>query len=450
MPSKKPSKKKVVPYRGGYKMETRFPKKGILLTPLHVAGPRCRADYSPHDDGPWTMLQIMRIDDDQVEQYTCAMPRYYAVPLVLINKRLAFFEAQCAPDGTPFPRGDGSLGLSQRELKEYTYLWRLRCRFLQDVFDMNHERRLDEAWRCDRIHGYVHRTYKRYGHDAYQRHAYWRDEIEAGRMPYATPDIADMGTCPPPSVAVTPPPPRRRRRGLTFSSPADWEAFLAEEMTTSIRLNAFLWNRISQGYSRLVRDDPPLARWQAWRRGGTSRDRTASLFRTPPPSAPFPAPESKCLSEEPDSAAEQEHEDGETAAAATTNSAAQEKAAAQNLCSATLSDGDNDKDCGSVLAAAFDGSQVWALPFPTSDLSRGASQAAASTGGTGDPSLRRISLILEVPQDTTLTDILCTLSRVEDDVSNNRSELKVASLTVLALILLAETTLRVNYTSDLS
>ncbi|KAI9463995.1 hypothetical protein BJY52DRAFT_880589 [Lactarius psammicola] len=351
-----------------------------------------------YDDGPWTMLQIMRVDDGQVEQYTCAMPRYYAVPLILINKRLAYFEAQCTPDGTPLPSGDGSVGLKQRELKEYTYFWRLRCRFLQDVFDMNHERQLDEAWRCDRIHGYVHRTYKRYGHDAYQRHAYWRDEIEAGRIPYATPDIADM----------------------------DWGAFLAEEMTTSTRFNAFLWNRISQGYSRLVRDDPPLARWQAWRRGGTSRDLSVSLFRTPPPSARFPAPERTFLSEEPDGTAEQEevheqeHGSREMAAAATTtNCATQESTAAQNSCGATLHDGDNSVNCTGVLAAAFDGSQVLALPFPTSGLLRGTSPAAASTGGTGDPSRRRITLLLDVPQDMALTDLLCTLSRVEDDVSND-------------------------------
>ena len=137
----------------------------------------------------------MRIDDDPTEHYACAMPRYYAIPVILLNKRLAYFEAQCAPDGTPFPLGDGSPGLNLRERKEYTYLWRLRCRFLQAVFDMNHERQLDEAWQCDTIHGYVHRTYKRYGHDTYQRHAYWKGELEAGRMPYATPALAEMGMC---------------------------------------------------------------------------------------------------------------------------------------------------------------------------------------------------------------------------------------------------------------
>jgi len=47
-----------------------------------------------NDDGSQTTLQIMRIDSDEVENYACAMPRYYAIPLILINKQLAFYEAQ--------------------------------------------------------------------------------------------------------------------------------------------------------------------------------------------------------------------------------------------------------------------------------------------------------------------------------------------------------------------
>ncbi|KAI9438235.1 hypothetical protein H4582DRAFT_2057691 [Lactarius indigo] len=359
----KMARKKAVPYREGYKLEARYPKKGTLLTP--GAGPRCRVDYNPHDDGPWTTVQIMRIDGDQVEEYTCAMPRYYAVPLILINKRLAFFEAQSAPDGTPLPLEGGTTSLRLREHKEYTYLWRLRCRFLQALFDMNHEQELDEAWRCDTIHG-------RYGHDAYQRHAYWKDAIEEGRMPYATPDIADM----------------------------DWGAFVAAEMTASTRLNAFLWNRISQGYSR--------------------------LFRTPPPSAPFPVPEREVMSEEPDSTAEEEQQEqhGETVAAVTTsNIAAQENVTAvQNSCSATLYDVDNDMDCGGAIAATFDGPQVSALP-----LSQGAGLAAASTGGTLSHRRVSYSLTLDVPQGMAVTDFLCTLSHVGNDVGNNRRSVLTSS-----------------------
>lgn len=402
---------KRVPYRSGYKFETQFPRrtsrglrKGtLLLKPLHGAGPRCRVDYSPQDDGPWTMVQIMRIDDNEIEHFTCAMPRYYAVPLILLNKHLSFFEAQCAPDGTPLPRGDGSHGLNLRELKEYTYFWRLRSGFLQALFDMNHEQQLDEAWQCDRIHGYVHRTYKRYGHDMSQRHAYWSDELEAGRTPYATPDIAEM----------------------------DWGAFLAEEMSTSTRLNAFLWNRVSQGYARLVQDGPPYASWQEWRRGGPSRDLTAALYRTPPPpSVPSPAGRSG-MSEEPDSTAEEDDDEvevvevgGETAAAAAASRSASRENSDSIRCSATIFDYDNDVDCGDGQAVNLDNSDVRAaLRLP--DLSQGANQAAASTDGTAEPSHRRILFALDVPNGVAVTDLLCKVSRVEDVDDEHQTRLRV-------------------------
>jgi len=111
-----------------------------------------------------------------------------------MNKRLAYFEAQCSPNGKPIKLADGSVGIRQSQMKEYTYLWKTRCRFLEAIYDMNHDRRLNENWQCEKVHGYVHRTYKRYGHDLAQRRAYWRDEIDAGRIPYDTPGIAEMGT----------------------------------------------------------------------------------------------------------------------------------------------------------------------------------------------------------------------------------------------------------------
>ena len=216
-----PKRKSPYPYRKGYRLELAFPRRGNL--PTHGSGPRCRVDFNPSDDGPWSMLQIMRVEDEggEVEEYTCAMPRYYAVPLILMNKRLAWFEASCHPDGTsilPPPRttttdkdtdgattttatttanggGRGGGVSSERDLREYAYLWQLRTRFLQAVFDMNHERRLDERWRHDGFHAFAHRLYRRYGHETSQRILYWRDEIKAGRVPYAMPDIADMGMC---------------------------------------------------------------------------------------------------------------------------------------------------------------------------------------------------------------------------------------------------------------
>jgi hypothetical protein len=136
------------------------------------------------------------VDDGQVEHYTCAMPRYYAIPLILINKHLAFYEAQCHPDGSPLkPSSSGNI--RRRELYEYNYLWRLRCRFLQEVFNMNHESRLNEKWRCVRIHGFLYRMYNRFGHDVHQRCTYWRMEIKERRVPYTTPpDVKDMSELP--------------------------------------------------------------------------------------------------------------------------------------------------------------------------------------------------------------------------------------------------------------
>lgn len=66
---------------------------------------------------------------------------------------------------------------------------------------------------------------------------------------------------------------------LTQHRLLDWEAYLQEDMTTSTRINAFLWNRISQGYSRVMKDEPPTDGWRAWRAG--HRDREPKLYRDP-------------------------------------------------------------------------------------------------------------------------------------------------------------------------
>jgi hypothetical protein len=196
------SPRKTLPYRSGYKSELTYTSKGGVLLPSHGWGPRCKVDYDPNDDGPLTRLQIMRIEGDDVEDYGCAMPRYYAIPLILINKQLTFYEAQCHPDGTPLP-ASSSCSIKQRELREYSYLWQLRCRFLQAIFDMNHERFLNERWRFGGIHGFLHRMYRRFGHDTHQRLAYWREEIKEGRVPYTTPEISEMGECVSSSAMLT-------------------------------------------------------------------------------------------------------------------------------------------------------------------------------------------------------------------------------------------------------
>ena len=235
-------------------------------------------------------------------------------------------------------------------------------------------------------------------------------------------------------------------------------------MRACTRLNAFLWNRISQGYSRVVQVDPPCASWQEWRRGGTSRSLSASPYHTPPPpstetvAAPFPMPTRRrrssssrsnrstiSLSDGPDgsSAAEQEGKEGVvgTAAAAARGkgkAAADDNDPRRRRCSAATfvavgdnNNNNNNMDCGAVLAAIFDdGSQERALTLPMSDLSRGASQAAASTSGTRDssPGRTRMLFALDVPKGMVVTDVLWTVSR-EGDVSSGHSESKIVPLT---------------------
>jgi hypothetical protein len=438
------SPKKILhPYRLAYKQEIPYPTH--LLAPSHGSGPRCKVDYNPGDDGPWTTLRIMRVEDNNidVEEYTCAMPRYYAIPLILINKRLAFYEAQCHPNGAPLRLANGSPCLKQRELREYTYLWKLRCKFLQTVFDMNHERCLDERWMCDRIHGYLHRMYRRYGHDTYQRYAYWRDELKKGRVPYTTPDIADMGAYS--FFFPFPPPSHIRQRQTTnvaderafssstlFSSPpflTDWEKYIIEDVTTRMPLNAFVWSRISQGYSRVVTDEPPHEQWQAWR--GGCRESKLLPYRTP---SPPPVPE---LSKESNGQIVEEKErrcrrnvDDSTEAMLVPAAAAE-----PSIRSATATDGeDEDSTCyEDVLSADLTGPlryREWPLPFLKSERSRERSQvASASTSDTTCLRSRHVSFTLNAPENMQLSVVRCTFCHVED--ASDDFSTHVASLTLI-------------------
>lgn len=177
-----------IAWPSGYKNETRYSLKS-LVTPTHGDGPRCEVDYNSNDDGPWTTLRIKDVTRDNVEDYTTAMPRYYAIPLILINKMLAYVESQCRPDGTPLPGNHCKV----RDLRDYSYLWRLRENFLKAIFAMNHDIRLDEQWRWEGIQGFLHRMYRRFGHNPGERLRYSREEMAAGRRPYCIPDLAKMG-----------------------------------------------------------------------------------------------------------------------------------------------------------------------------------------------------------------------------------------------------------------
>ena len=61
--------------------------------------------------------------------------------------------------------------------------------------------------------------------------------------------------------------------------PLDWKAYILEDTTTSTRINGFLWNRVSQGYDRVVTDEPPFESWRAWRAG--RRDHRPAPYRIP-------------------------------------------------------------------------------------------------------------------------------------------------------------------------
>ncbi len=144
---------------------------------------------------------------------------------------------------------------------------------------MNHERRLDERWRYDGIHGILRRMYRRFGHATYQRLAYWREEINEGRVPYTAPNIAEMDESTSPQYWAqqgesTSPMPQQletdfasahffsilfilsycRFFRMTFMYVLDIlldrQAYLLKDMTTSTRINAFLRSRVVS--SRMV------------------------------------------------------------------------------------------------------------------------------------------------------------------------------------------------------
>jgi len=260
-------------------------------------------------------------------------------------------------------------------------------------------------------------------------------------------------------------------------------------MTTSTCINAFLWNRVSQGYSRVVKDEPPFERWRAWRAG--YRDNKPVPYLTPT-SSPVREMSSEL--------------DGVSAAAAVAEQATQGSSlncgargydtdvrtvtAPPMLAAATVAaaaaaetaigsrsrrgvgvvvaagvtgngDGDGDEEAEeleyagyedvTVLTTALTGppnSQEWALPFPSSsssELSQSSSSSSSSRGGGGGTSQssmstnntsglrgrlfrqRQISFKLNAPEDMELAVIHCTFTRTTmEDVKDFKTELKVA------------------------
>lgn len=179
----------------GYKDWMRFPKTPNM--PERGDGPRCKVLLD--SNGPWTRVLIMSVHESvdghvETEEYICLMPRCYAIPLMMINKAVAFYESLRQPNGfaIDFPAKEKDLRLTWRNMREYTYIWRLRHAFLDAIYAANHEEVLDENWRWKKIHGYLYREYSRYGHTRSQRRLYRDDEKAKGRTPYTVPDVSEM------------------------------------------------------------------------------------------------------------------------------------------------------------------------------------------------------------------------------------------------------------------
>ncbi|THH19408.1 hypothetical protein EW146_g1741 [Bondarzewia mesenterica] len=214
-------------------------------------GPRCKVFYEDIE-GPWTRILIMSVDDNQVppetEEHPCLMPRCYAIPLILMNKMIAFWESLRHPNGFIIKRSPEERipQLTWSHMRGYTYLWRLRSDFLNAVYDANHEDVLPDNWRWPKIHGFLYREYQSFGHEAEQRALYARAEVEEGRIPYTTPDICDM----------------------------NWNAFLERDRQQR-KWRSFMWRHISQGYDPNKEEN--LNRFDAWRRGDLSSQDDADV-----------------------------------------------------------------------------------------------------------------------------------------------------------------------------
>jgi len=58
-----------------------------------------------------------------------------------------------------------------------------------------------------------------------------------------------------------------------------------DDLTTGTGMNAFLWNRVGQGFSSAVEDAPPQESWRAWSRGHRDHKVRVVPYRTTPTSS---------------------------------------------------------------------------------------------------------------------------------------------------------------------
>lgn len=189
-------------YNGpGFASELAYPTK--ISLPSRGDGPRCEVVWET-GDGPWAMVVILCIDTAEdpptTEYIECLMPKVYAIPLMMVNKQLAFFESLRTETGAvrELPPERSKLKLGKVQLLEYTYLWRLRTEFLQAIYDAEYDAEagnqdLGPDWRWPPIHGYLVREHRGWGHNLAQREGYWKDARNSNRIPYEDEIIEDLG-----------------------------------------------------------------------------------------------------------------------------------------------------------------------------------------------------------------------------------------------------------------
>lgn len=186
----------------GFARELAYPTHAQL--PSRGDGPRCEVIWED-GDGPWAIVIILVVkfhkkDQPETHRIDCLMPSCYAVPLMMINKQIAFFESLRTEDGNvrKMPHDKRLLQLRQVHLLEYTYLWKLRTKFLQAIYNAEYDaeaalQQVESDWRWKPIHGYLVREYEGWGHNVGQRAAYWAATLEAGETPYKNRKIEDFG-----------------------------------------------------------------------------------------------------------------------------------------------------------------------------------------------------------------------------------------------------------------
>jgi hypothetical protein len=295
--------------------------------------------------------------------------------------------------------------------------------------------------------------------------------------------------------------------------PLDWKAYIHEDMATSTRINGFLWHRVSQGYSRVVVDQPPFESWRAWRAGyrdhrpapyltpaassvrelpseldgasaaavavavaelaakGSSSNSGAGGYDTGVRTVTVTAPPMLAGAPAAAAAAASASSSGSTVTPYSEGAATGSRRGVGGVVVAgvTGNDGDWDQEGEEeleyedvkVLTTTPTG-PVWAFPSWSSGQSQ-ASSSSSSSGGIGRSMStntsgqgrsfcqRQISFKLNAPEDMEFAVIQCTLTKRREGVKNGK-HVPPRSVTYgcLTLDFLLETQLKVDYAEDLS